>query len=84
MVDEKATHLRDWAEDDLGRCPKCEGNDLDYGAPDFDDGQVAFPYKCNNCGFEGKEWSVLTFSSHTHKSNDPIEYYVDGTIKPEA
>jgi len=47
-----------------GKCPKCESDDLDYGSLEPVDEGLYYPYTCNGCGFEGKEWYNLHFVGH--------------------
>ncbi len=47
-----------------GTCPKCKKSDLSYGSIELQGESVAYPYKCNDCGFEGQEFYFLEFDYH--------------------
>ena len=53
-----------------GHCPCCKGNNLDYGAVEFEDNMLYFPYKCNDCGLEGEEWYSMDFAGHNFYDED--------------
>ena len=44
-----------------GKCPQCKSVDIDYLAIEFQDGQCCYPFACNECDYEGKEWYVLKY-----------------------
>ena len=45
-----------------GQCPKCGNYNLDYGAVEFSDNAIYYPWTCEDCGATGKEWYDLEFS----------------------
>ena len=49
------------AKGDKGICPNCEAMELDYGALGIQDDLVYYPFTCENCGHEDKEWYSLEF-----------------------
>lgn len=50
--------------DIVGTCGKCGSEDLDYGAMKLTgDCMVYYPFTCNGCGAEGKEWYNLDYNS---------------------
>lgn len=60
-------------EERAGKCPKCNEYNLDYtGEKNDDDIMIGYYYTCENCGFEGIEWSKITFVNHTTKNYDKI------------
>lgn len=49
-----------------GYCPRCEAPLWNvYGKEVFDGEGLYFPYKCEHCGFEGKENYALQFTNHS-------------------
>lgn len=46
---------------DQGFCAKCLGVNLNYGYIVLEGGQAYFPYVCEECKHEGKEWYNLEF-----------------------
>ena len=47
-----------------GICPVCGDEDcLSYGAMEVLDEFVVYPYVCDKCGTEGKEYYIPTFHS---------------------
>ena len=42
-------------------CPVCGSQDLDFGVLEVCDGIIYYPYECNGCQHEGKEWYNLVF-----------------------
>ena len=59
----------------IGTCPHCKEQDLDYGAIQLEGENAYFPYKCNNCGLEGEEWYYMEFIGHNvyDENGDIIE-----------
>lgn len=52
-------------ENSIGVCANCKEHNLDYGAIELEGENAYFPYKCNNCGLEGKEWYYMDFIGHS-------------------
>ena len=48
-------------EQEQGKCPKCGESSLDYGALGAQDELVYYPFTCDNCEHEDKEWYNMTF-----------------------
>ncbi len=48
-----------------GECPKCGSDNLEYGCSKPYDNQIAYPYTCADCDFEGSERYCLSFIGHT-------------------
>ncbi len=55
-----------------GTCPKCEKQNLDYGAQDLQDDSIIYPYECPDCKFLGKEWFKLSFQCHTDSTGNEL------------
>jgi hypothetical protein len=55
-----------------GRCPKCQKQNLDYGAQDLQDDSIIYPYECRDCGFLGKEWFELSFQFHSGNDGQDV------------
>lgn len=75
-------------EDEVGSCPFCGGVSLDYGALEIEDGQLYYPWVCDDCNAEGKEWYELNFikqeivfdgetdeEKHQRLANEAYEYF---------
>lgn len=50
---------------EMGFCPKCDENTLNYGEIQFADDLAYFNWTCEECGLEGKEWYRLEFLGHS-------------------
>ena len=61
-----------------GRCPHCKVMGLlDYGSMEFLDGAVVYyPFKCDGCGCEGKEFNIVKFDG-MEITKRPIESEVE-------
>ena len=44
----------------IGRCPKCNSENLDYGDVIPESGAIYYPWECGRCKSTGKEWYNLT------------------------
>jgi hypothetical protein len=58
-----------------GHCPKCNSDDLSYETivdVTPSDQAIYYPFECNNCGFEGKEYYNLHFTEFTDEDDNPI------------
>lgn len=44
-----------------GQCAKCESEDIHYGAMVYKGDYVYYPYDCQSCGNEGKEYHTLVY-----------------------
>lgn len=52
-----------------GKCPKCGSLNLNYETNvDTSDEEIYYPFVCDDCGFEGKEYYRLKFITITSKS----------------
>ena len=49
---------------EVGKCPKCGSESLEYEELEEQDGMVYYPFTCE-CGATGKEWYILTYSETT-------------------
>lgn len=58
-----------------GHCPKCGSDNLDYGAPDWRDGAVDFPFTCKDCDFSGTENYIMDFAGFEGPDH---EFYDEG------
>lgn len=51
-----------------GKCPLCNSMNLSYGTMEID-GELGnscyYPWHCDDCGADGKEWYNMSFDSHT-------------------
>jgi hypothetical protein len=48
-------------KEEQGKCPKCKGWSLTYGALELQDDLIYYPFTCDDCGHEDNEWYSLTF-----------------------
>lgn len=48
-----------------GNCPKCGSEYLEYSAVIMEDEHAVYPFKCEDCGCEGKEWYLLQYIETT-------------------
>ena len=53
-------------------CPKCKGNDLDYGQADNQQDGRFYPVTCPDCGFEGTQEYKLVFVCFTNHDGTEI------------
>jgi len=44
-----------------GECPQCGGEDLNYDAMEVHDDSVCYPFFCDECHYEGKEWYAMKY-----------------------
>lgn len=57
-------------ENDLGICPVCGKETLEYEEFQIDDWGGYYPWKCGNCGATGRESYSFEFSGHYHVEKD--------------
>ena len=58
-----------------GKCPKCNSNDLSYDTiSDISrsDEVIYYPFKCDSCGFEGREYYDIKFSGYEDNDGNEI------------
>lgn len=57
-----------------GNCPKCNSNDLNYDKTDVDrhDECFYYPFTCNNCSFEGREYYEVSFTGFEDNDGNEI------------
>ena len=53
-----------------GQCPKCGGNNLEYGVSEPLDGSIYYPYTCQDCNFDGDEFYNLEFVGHRNSATN--------------
>lgn len=58
-----------------GICPMCGNEQLNYYDTEYNDNTVGYNYTCDNdkCNFEGIEWSIMEFDTHTDADGNPIK-----------
>jgi hypothetical protein len=49
------------SNEEQGVCPNCKGQSLSYGAIDIQDELVYYPFTCDDCEHEDKEWYSMDF-----------------------
>lgn len=57
---------------EIGKCPKCKSENLEYGVAEIDL-QLFYPVECKNCGFVGKEWYDIIFTGFTDANGNDIK-----------
>ena len=53
-----------------GKCPKCGGMSLTYGVLEPQDELIFYPFTCDDCNHEDKEWYSMTFIGNNLKSEN--------------
>lgn len=48
-----------------GKCPQCLSENLTYETCVNEGEQLYYPFVCDDCGFEGKEWYKLYYIETT-------------------
>ena len=59
-----------------GTCPKCGSGSLSYETiVDVTPSEqaICYPYSCDDCEFEGREYYNLHFTEHTDANDIPVE-----------
>ena len=59
---------------DMGYCPVCDNDDLDYDSVQFEGNMCYFPWHCKWCGTTGNEWYNLEFVGHDNVYDKDDEY----------
>lgn len=70
-----------------GICPMCNSDDLDYGTMELESisgGACYFPWHCNTCGADGKEWYNLDFSETVSNTYDGDVFGSEEGVCPEC
>ena len=44
-----------------GCCSNCGSNDINYGTVELVDNDLYYPFSCNKCEKDGKEWYHLEY-----------------------
>jgi hypothetical protein len=60
-----------------GHCPKCGADGLDYGAADWRDGAIDFPFTCKDCDFSGTENYIMEFTGF---EGPDYKFYEEGSV----
>ena len=59
-----------------GKCPKCQGVNLNYetivDSTPYSQ-SIYYPYECDDCGFCGREYYDITFSEHCDENDVAVE-----------
>ena len=60
---------------EMGKCPRCKGMNLDYGVVQHEESMCYYPYTCEDCGLQGEEWYNMDFAGHNiiTENGDNIE-----------
>lgn len=69
--------VKDELANEVGVCPKCKSEDLDYGVMELKGEKAFYPYICNNCGCKGREWYDLEFYGHDIVDESGVYIEVD-------
>lgn len=54
----------------IGRCPKCNSDNLEYGNTELDGTSMGYEFECRDCGCEGIEWYDLVYAITTTKDTE--------------
>lgn len=57
---------------EMGHCPYCYSDYLDYGSCQFEGDMCYFPWQCYGCGRTGEEWYSMKFTGHNVITDDGI------------
>lgn len=61
-------------KNEQGTCPKCGGDNLDYGTLELEGYMAYYPYTCKDCGQQGEEWYYMRFDGHNiYNGKDWVE-----------
>jgi len=60
---------------EIGTCPNCGSADLEYGKVKHGTvgNEIYYPFTCSDCGFEGREWYIMTFVRVTDNEGNIID-----------
>lgn len=69
----------------LGVCPYCNSEDINYGQIQLEADHVYYPCECNTCGRYFQEWNYLQFVGHNVGPHGEYEasYILDEEIDYE-
>jgi hypothetical protein len=70
-----------WIGDTPGICPVCGSDELEWGESDHDIDYVHYEFVCRDCGAEGRDEYVATYS-RTIVDEDPDAHPTGGDWKP--
>lgn len=61
--------------DGVGCCPFCGSENLEYGEVEFECDSLYYPFKCRDCGAEGREWHSVEpmYTEATREKREPQE-----------
>jgi len=63
-----------YREQEQGVCPTCGADGkLKYGAMEQNIDEIVHPYKCSECGFEGREVYTVEFMEHRDSEDNELE-----------
>lgn len=68
---------------ELGMCPYCESQEIDYGAVVMEGDMLYFPCQCEKCGRYFEEWHKLEFTGHNVGSCGEYEAVIGEEIEYE-
>ena len=60
-----------------GRCPICNGANLNYGSIEIEGDMLYYPWKCEDCSQEGEEWYNLAFAGHNIVDTDGVSIEIE-------
>lgn len=52
------------SKEELGKCPKCKSENLDWGDKDFESDSMSFDVWCNDCDWSGVEVYEMKFQGY--------------------
>lgn len=54
----------EWVRGTASRCPKCNGNNLNWGDTEDEDESRGYNFTCPDCGCYGTEWHNMNYDQH--------------------
>ena len=69
---------------EVGTCPFCESENIEYGTHAFDNDNLYFNVRCLACGSHFKEWHFVEFIGNTGLQNHYCELKVGDEVYTEV
>lgn len=66
-----------------GRCPICNGYNLNYEQMEPEGDMICYPWVCEDCSTRGKEWYLLNFIGHNVLDKDGVSIEIQDDMIEE-